>query len=107
MPIYVRNCLSFKVIIAETQKTCLAKVADHFLYEGPHRCNVDYLEFFSVDCSVLTDVFANLSQHCQQCYIRLTSTLHTLLTHVRVKQSLISCSTDNGSLQRRVFSRCN
>jgi len=62
-------------------KTCLAKVADHFLYEGPHWCNVDYLEFLGVDCTVLVDVFANLPQHCQQRYVRFTSTLHTLMVN--------------------------
>jgi len=59
------------------EKTCLAKVADHFLYERPHWCNVDDLELLRVDRSVLIDVFADLAEHRQQCNVGLTSTLHT------------------------------
>jgi len=68
------NC---STCLCTSWKAYLAKVADHFLYERPHRCNVDDLELFRVDGSVLVDVFADLAQHCQQCDVRLTSSLHT------------------------------
>lgn len=58
-------------------QTYLGEASSHFLYQRPHRCDVDALELVGVDRPIFVGVVSDDLQNGQQGHIRLSGTLRS------------------------------